>query len=167
MECRQVQKRLSAFQDGELKPQERGKVSEHLESCSACCERYEEMERVWQALGDFQEIPPEPGFYGQLLKKINEPKETRFPTRRQRFQGLFQFFSPSWATVALLIVGTLMGTFLGNTLVKNELLHFQQNRTYSQAAAEVFSLRAFDPVPPGTIGERYLRMANFGEDGHR
>ena len=164
MKCRQVQKRLSAFQDDELKPQERARVSDHLESCSACRERYEEMGKVWQDLENLKEIPPEPGFYGQLSRKIKEINEPRSPVG---FRWLFEFFSPSWATSALLVGGLLLGTFLGNTLVKNELLPFQQNRTYSQAAAEVFSLRAFDPVPPGTLGERYLRMANYGEGGHR
>ena len=167
MKCRQVQNRLSAFQDAELKPQDQEEVSQHLKSCSACRERYEEMEKVWQALGDFQAIPPEPGFYGQLVKKINKCNEARFPARFQRFQGFFQFFSPSLATASLLIGGILIGTFLGNALVRNELFPFQQNRTYSQAAAEVFSLRAFDPVPPGTLGDRYLRMANYGGGGHR
>jgi len=164
MKCHQVQSRLSAFQDGELKPQEQEKVSEHLQSCSACREQYEEMEKVWQALGDLKEIPPEPGFYGQLLKKIDEFNETRLPAG---FRWLFEFFSPSWTTAALLIGGILMGAFLGNTIAKNELFPFQQNRTYSQAAADVFSLRAFDPVPPGTLGDRYLRMADYKEGGHR
>ena len=167
MKCRQVQNRLSAFQDAELKPQEQEKISEHLKSCSTCRERYEEMEKVWQTLGDFQAIPPEPGFYEQLVKKINEPNESRFPARLQRLQGLFQSFSPSWATAALLIGGILMGTYLGNILARNELLPFQQHRTYSQAAAEVFSLKAFDPIPPGTLGDKYLRMANYGEGGRR
>jgi len=167
MKCRQIQNRLSAFQDGELKPKEQEKVSEHLEGCSACRELYEEMERVWEALGDFQAIPPEPGFYGQVLKKINESNQTHFPARLQRFQGLFQFFSPYWATASLLVGGILMGTYLGNILARNELLPFQQHRTYSQAAAEVFSLKAFDPIPPGTLGDKYLRMANYGEGGRR
>jgi len=164
MKCHQIQNRLSAFQDGELKDREQEKISEHLGKCSACRKRYEEMEKVWQDLGNLKEISPQPGFYGQLSNKIKEINERRLLTR---FRWLFQLFSPSWATAALLIGGVLMGTFLGNTLAKKELLPFQQNRTYSQAAAEVFSLKAFDPVPPGTLGERYLRMASYGEGGHR
>jgi anti-sigma factor RsiW len=164
MECRQVQNRLSAFQDGELKPQEKEKIGKHLQNCLACCERYEELEKVWQDLGNLKEISPQPGFYGQLANKIKEINEPRLLAR---FRWLFEFFSPSWATSALLVGGLLMGTFLGNVLFRNELLPFQQNRTYSQAAADVFSLRAFDPAPPGTLGERYLRMASYGEGGHR
>jgi len=167
MKCHQIQNRLSAFQDGELNDREQEKISEHLEKCSACRKRYEEMEKIWQALGDFQEIQPEPAFYRQVIKKINESNKPRFRVGFRDLRWLFQLFSPSWATAALLIGGVLMGTFLGNTLAKKELLPFQQNRTYSQAAAEVFSLKAFDPVPPGTLGERYLRMASYGEGGHR
>ena len=159
MKCSQVQKRLSAFQDGELNPQEQERVSDHLESCSACRERYAEMEKVWQALGDFKEMLPEPGFYGQLVKRINESNETRFPAG---LQWLFQFFSSPWATSTLLIAGILIGTFLGNILAKSDLFPFQQNQAaHSQAAIEVFSLKVFDPMPPGTLADKYMRMASY------
>ena len=162
MKCPQVQKRLSAFQDGELTSQEKERVSRHLESCSVCRERYAEMEKGWQALGDLKEIIPEPGFYGQLVKQINESLETPFPVG---FQWLSQFFSSSWVTCTLLFIGILAGTFLGNILAKTDLFPLQQNQfSHSQAAIEVFSLRAFDPIPPGTLGGRYLQMANYGEE---
>ena len=159
MKCHQVQMRLSAFQDGELNGQERQRVIKHLESCSACRERYGEMEKVWQALGDFKEILPEPGFYGQLVKKINESNETRSPAG---FQWLSQLFSSPWATSTLLIAGILIGTFLGNILAKSDLFPFQQSQAaHSQAAVEVLSLRAFDPIPPGTLADKYMRMASY------
>ena len=165
MKCRQVQDKLSAFQDGELNSHERERVSDHLESCPACRERYAEMEKVWQALGDLKEILPEPGFYGQLVKRINESSETPSPAG---MQWLSQCLSSSWITSTLLVVGVLMGTFFGNMLVKSDLFPFQQTQAaHSRAAIEVFSLRAFDPVPPGTLGDKYLRMASYGEEGRR
>jgi len=165
MKCPQVQKRLSAFQDGELTPQEHDSVSDHLESCPACRERHEEMEEVWQALGDLKEIPPEPGFYGQLVKKINDSPANRFPAG---FQWVSQFFSSSWATSTILIAGILFGAFFGNFLVRSNLFPFQQNQAaHSQAAIEAFSLKAFDPMPPGTLGDKYMQVATYREDGHR
>jgi anti-sigma factor RsiW len=159
MKCGQVQKRLSAFQDGELNPQEQERVSDHLESCSACREQYAEMEKVWQTLGDFKEILPEPGFYGQLVKKINERQANRFPVG---FQWLFQFISSPWVTSTLLIAGILIGTFLGNILAKSDLFPFQQSQaSHSQAAIEVFSLKVFDPIPPDTLADKYMRMASY------
>ena len=112
MKCHQAQKRLSAYQDGELKSREQEKVREHLESCLACRQRYAEMEKTWQALGNLQEISPEPGFYGQVVRKINE---SCGPRPLPRWQGIFQLFS-SVAGCTLLIIGLLMGTFLGNYL---------------------------------------------------
>jgi len=159
MKCSQVQDKLSAFQDGELNPQEQERVSGHLESCPACRERYAEMEKIWQALGDFKEILPEPEFYGQLVKKINERQANRIPAG---FQWPFQFFSSPWATSTLLIAGILIGSFLGNILAKSDLFPFQQNQAaHSQAAIEVFSLKAFDPIPPGTLADKYMRMASY------
>ena len=165
MKCRQVQDKLSAFQDGELRPEEQERVSEHLKSCTACRGHFAEMEKVWQALGYFKEIPPEPGFYDQLVRKINESKETPSPAG---LQWVFQFFSAPWVTSTLLIAGILVGTFFGNMLVKSDLITFQQNQAaHSQAAIEVFSLKAFDPIPPGTLGDRYMRMASYRGDVRR
>ena len=159
MKCSQVPKRLSAFQDGELNPREQERVSDHLESCSACRERYAEMEKIWQTLGDFKEIIPEPEFYGQLVRKINYSDGTRFPVR---FSWFSQIFSSPWATATLLMVGILAGTFLGNILAKSDLFPFQQSKaSHSQAAIEVFSLKAFDPIPPGTLADKYMRMASY------
>jgi anti-sigma factor RsiW len=165
MKCSQVEKRLSAFQDGELDPQEEERVKGHLESCSACRDRYEEMEKVWQALGDSQEIIPDPGFYGQLVKKINESPKTSFLTG---FRWLFHGFSSPWAASTLLIAGIIAGAFLGNFLGRSELFPFQPSRAVqSQAASDVFSLKAFDPIPPGTLGDQYIRMARQGEGDRR
>jgi anti-sigma factor RsiW len=164
MKCRQVKDKLSAFQDGELSPRERERVSEHLERCPACRERYAEIEKVWQALEGLPEIPPDPDFFGQLIKKINEPYE-RPPL--PGLSGVFQLFS-SLAVCTLLIAGVLIGAFTGNMLVKSDLFPFMQNQAArSRAAIEVFSLKAFDPIPPGTLGDKYLRMASYGEEGRR
>jgi predicted anti-sigma-YlaC factor YlaD len=164
MKCTQVQKKFSAYQDGELKPQERERVSEHLESCPACRERYNEMVKVWQALGDFQEILPEPGFYGQVVRKINESYE---PRRFPRLKEVFQLFSPV-AACTLLVIGLLIGTFAGNYLAGTGLISFQSLRAGKiSEAIEVVSFQAFDPIPPGTLGDGYLRIVRNMESQYK
>jgi hypothetical protein len=164
MRCSKVQKRLSAFQDGELNSLEQRRVSKHLESCSACRERYAEMVKVWQALGDFQEILPEPGFYGQVVRKINESYEPR------RFPGLkevFQAFSPL-AACTLLVTGLLVGTFAGNYLAGTGLISFPSPQAGKiSGAIEVVSFQAFDPIPPGTLGDGYLRIVRNMESQYK
>ena len=165
MKCSEVQKRLSAYQDGELKAGERDKVTTHLMDCSACREQYAELERVWQNLGELQEIHPYPGFYRQVVRKINQPREYGLLPSFQRF---FQLLPAPAITSILLVIGILVGIYLGNILAKRGLYSFHYNQTsYSQDMIDVMSLRAFDPIPPGTLGDGYLRMVSYAEKESR
>ena len=161
MKCRNAQKKLSAYQDGELRPQEQEEVSRLLLSCRACHEQYAELGWVWQALGEPGEIRPDPWFYRQLARKINEP----------RAQGLLpvfeRFFQPLRAPVMvsiILIVGLLAGSYLGRILARFDLLPFQTHPAgYSQEALFA-SMKVFDSAPPGTFAEGYLRMVSYKEN---
>jgi predicted anti-sigma-YlaC factor YlaD len=147
MKCHSVQKKLSAYQDTELETHEREQVKEHLLNCRTCREQYAELERVWQTLGEFEEIHPNPWFYRQIVRKIKKPREQRlFPS----LQWVPRLLPAPVIVVILLVVGILTGTYLGNILAQSNifLLH------YEQASETVFtSMRVFDPAPPGTLAE--------------
>ena len=164
MKCHSVQKKLSAYQDRELKPREQEEITGHLLSCQSCREQYEKLEQVWQTLGEFEEIRPDPWFYPQLVKKVKEPRE------RGLLPGLQWVFpilrTPAIASIVL-AVGIVAGAYLGNTLVRCDFLPFQPERpTYSQ---EVLfdSLKVFDPAPPGTLAHGYLQMVSYKENESR
>ena len=160
MKCHNIQREFSAYQDGELKPTEQEKVSRHLLDCNSCREQYEKLERVWQTLGELEEIRPDPWFYRQLVRKIKEPRERGLLPTIERFFQLLR--TPAIASF-LLAIGILSGTYLGNILVRRDFFPFQPERpTYSQ---EVLfdSLKAFDPAPPGTLARGYLRIMNYEE----
>jgi predicted anti-sigma-YlaC factor YlaD len=164
MKCRSVQKKLSAYQDKELKPREQEEVTRHLLSCQSCREQYEKLERVWQTLGGFEEIHPDPWFYRQLLRKIEEPRQQGLlPTIERFFQPLR---TPAIASI-LLAIGILAGTYLGNTLARSDFLPFRPERpTYLQEAL-FDSLKVFDPAPPGTLAHGYLQMVSYKENESR
>ena len=161
MKCRNVQKKLSAYQDRELEPREQEQVRIHLLSCRTCREQYAELERVWQTLGGLEEIHPDPWFYRQVVRKIKEPHEQRlFPS----LQWVPRLLPAPVIVFMLLVVGILTGTYLGNILAQSNifLLH------YEQASETVFtSMRVFDPAPPGTLAEGYFRMVSYKEDDSR
>jgi predicted anti-sigma-YlaC factor YlaD len=164
MKCRNIQKKLSAYQDRELKPEEKEQISRHLENCQSCREQYEKLERVWQTLEEFQEIRPDPWFYPQLVRKVKEPRERSL---LPGVQWVFQMLrTPAIASI-LLAIGILAGTYLGNTLARSDFLRFQPERpTYSQEAL-FDSLKVFDPAPPGTLAHGYLQMVSYKEDDSR
>jgi anti-sigma factor RsiW len=164
MKCSKVQKKLSAYQDGELKLQEEEEVKSHLLSCRACSEQYAELDRVWRTLGEMQEIRPDPWFYRQLVRKIREPTEKRlFPT----LQKVFQLLRAPLTVSIILIVGVLAGTYLGGILARFDLLPSQTYPAFHSQEALFTSMKAFDPAPPGTFAEGYLRMVSYKEDDSR
>jgi len=70
MRCRNIQKKLSAYQDRELEPKEQEQVKSHLLNCPTCREQFAELERAWQNLGELKGIQPDPWFYRQVIRKI-------------------------------------------------------------------------------------------------
>jgi anti-sigma factor RsiW len=164
MRCHNIQKKLSAYQDKELKLGEQEEVRKHLLSCDVCRKQYEKLEQVWQTLGELEEIRPDPWFYTQVVRKIKEPRKQGF------FQGVLWVFrilrKPASASV-LLAIGIVAGSYLGNILVRCDFLPFQPPRpTYSQEAL-LDSLRVFDPAPPGSLAHGYLQMASYEENVSR
>jgi anti-sigma factor RsiW len=158
MRCRTAKRRFSAYQDGELAPQRQEEVRNHLLSCRACREEYAKFEQAWDALEALQEIPPPPGFYTQLVRRIDRShgKKT-LPVPRYVFQLLR---GPVLASI-LMAAGLLMGTYLGTTLVRSGFLLVQPDRVEQPGGFSLSSLDVFDPVPPGTLAHGYLQLANY------
>jgi hypothetical protein len=60
-------------------------------------------------------------------------------------------------------VGTLLGGYLGNALVSG----FPSAPAQVQASrvdTDIVSFSVFSATPPGTLGDGYLRLANFTEE---
>jgi len=164
MKCHSIQQKLSAYQDRELEPREQEQVASHLLSCRICREQYEKLDQVWQTLEELDEIRPDPWFYRQLAKKIKEPRNQRFfPT----LQHVFQLFrGPALASI-ILIIGLMAGSYLGSIMARSDLFPFQNN-TLSDSQGSLFtSMKVFDPAPPGTFAEGYLRMVSYKENVSR
>jgi predicted anti-sigma-YlaC factor YlaD len=165
MNCRSLQKKFSAYQDGELRLREQEEVKNHLLSCRPCREQYAEFERLWQTLGEMEEIHPDPWFFRQVVGKIKYPRERGLlPT----FQHVFQFLrAPAMASV-LLAVGILAGIYLGNVMVRSDFLPFGHTVTsHSQEETLLESLKVFDSAPPGTLAHGYLQMVSYKEHESR
>jgi anti-sigma factor RsiW len=163
MKCRNIQKKLSAYQDGELGPREQEEVARHLLSCRGCREQFAELKRVWKIVGQLDEVHPDPWFYGQIVRKIKQPREQGL---LQSLQWVFQELrGPAIASI-ILIIGLLAGTYLGSILVRCDLFPFQSNPV-GDSSGILTSMRVFDPAPPGTLAEGYYRMASYKESDPR
>ena len=164
MKCRRIQKKLSAYQDGELKRLEQEEIGRHLLMCRSCREEYEKLERVWQALGRLEEIGPDPWFYGQLVRKTKKPPERGL---LPALQHVFQFVGAPAIASIILVIGLVAGSYLGANLAQRNLFPSQSISPSDSQSGFFASMRVFDPAPPGTFAEGYLRMATYEERGSR
>ena len=161
MNCHNIQNRLSAYQDGELIGEDRERIRTHLEGCPACRQELTELEGVWKGLENLGEIEPEPQFYGKLQKRL---KEEHTPPFLPRLQGAFHLFpNPKFLFVCLL-VGLLLGTYMGNILMGNALWPLPRYDSGYSREVTLAALDAFDPMPPGTLAQGYVQLASYGAD---
>jgi hypothetical protein len=164
MKCRNVQKKLSSYQDRELRPLEQEEIGRHLLICRSCREEYDKLERVWQTLGGLEEISPDPWFYTKLVRKMKEHRERGlFPT----LQLVFRIIGAPAVVSIILVIGLVGGSYLGSNLARRDLFPFQSKSGSDAQSAFFTSMRVFDPAPPGTFAEGYLRMASYEERGSR
>jgi anti-sigma factor RsiW len=166
MSCHHIQKRLSAYQDGEIAGKERERIATHLEACPACRSAYAKLGQAWQMLEKIPEIETSAGFERRLSARINavpEPRSWwRFP-----WASWVGRMNPAPAMAAvILFVGVVLGGYLGNTLVSGFMSAPAQVQV-SMTATDIVSFSAFDAAPPGTLGDGYLRMAHFTEEDRK
>ena len=164
MKCRSVQNKLSAYQDGELEPLEQEDLGRHLQICRPCREEYEKLERVWQTLGGLEEISLGPWFYPQLVRKLKGPRKRGLLST---LQHVFRFIGAPAIASIILVIGLVAGSYLGSNLARRDLFPSQSIPVSDSQSAFFASISVFDPAPPGTFAEGYLRMAGYKENEPR
>ena len=162
MKCHRIQKRLAAYQDGEIGGKERERFAEHLEGCPDCRKVYAELKQVSRELEKIAEIEASPGFEQRLFARIRTTPEPRslwgFPWLSWVYRA---YPAPAMAAVVLLL-GLAVGGVLGNALVSGFASAPAQVQV-SRADMDIVFFRAFAAAAPGTLADGYLRMADFTE----
>ena len=164
MNCRRIQKRLSAYQDEEIAGEERERIAAHLEECPSCRRSYAELDLLWQSLEKSPDVEASRDFNQRLSERINAVSE---PRSRWRFP--WDLWVDQWRPApamafGVVLIGIALGAYMGNLMVGNDSRSVLSQAGYSQAGTDIHSFKAFAAVPPGSLGDGYLRMANFTED---
>ena len=145
MGCSQTDNQLQKYIDGELSPESRKKIQQHIEDCSEC---QAELATIKQLNNLLNEVPPVPSiptdFASKTISKVNQVKLV------DRFTERFPL-----AAAASLLIGLLVGISVSNQFVGI----FQEEIFYSAANAQesyVTELMAdADPLLEGVYGELF------------
>ena len=74
MECKEVQKTLSAYLDQEISDFEAKKIERHLDKCEECRLNYQALKDTVDKLEYYPQIDTDEGFTEEVMQKIEEEK---------------------------------------------------------------------------------------------
>jgi hypothetical protein len=130
MECRQVQRRISAYLDGELDLAATRSMEHHLERCAACQETLADFQRVDASVRGLPSFDVGPEFFPRLLKQVVRPTGAGALERHGRFP-----FGP---------IKKIASTFM-------DMLEERQS-------VSTHTLDEFGDFPPCSMGSIYLKL---------
>jgi len=147
MRCREVEKKLSAYSDGELSQDQRTRLESHIQQCNTCRQSLEMLSGIWNLVGELPEAKFLPNFYVRLKARMAldaEKREARWFDR---------VLIPASA-VAIVVFGILVGSIAGkNGEGKAEPLTTEEEMVRS------FHLDSFDDFPEASFGNAYVSLA--------
>jgi hypothetical protein len=111
MRCADVDRRLSAWMDGELPPTGAGAIDSHLGECERCRARAAELREVSRLVGDLPRVETSESVAQEVLTRLEV--ETRGPGLGllfRRFGAARPFIMPSLVPAALVLVTLVAAT---------------------------------------------------------
>ena len=145
-------KKLSAYVDGELPPEDAAAIGEHLARCAACRDELSRLAFVSEALETLDGAEPDP-YFAPRLKRLAVAERSRGWARRA--------FVPA-AAAAAAALSLVLGGFLGRAL------YTEPNGASVAANGELVEYLGVAPVedfPDGSLGETWGEVLVEGDNG--
>ena len=154
MNCREIKRKLSAYQDKELPGSQMDEIKNHLNSCTDCSTAFQDMNEVWESLSNVETIESAPYFWTRLSQRMNE--------RDRKQKGWDFIFAPvqklsfSILITCVLIFALVIGMFLGENISQ----HSQPipPKVAEQELDQVFPMNSFDDFPEQSVAQVYVTM---------
>jgi len=89
MTCKEIEKRLPAYLEDLLSPEEKQDVEDHLASCLRCCETLADLKRTQTCLEDLDEVEPPPFLEQRIMARVREEAEQKQGILRKLFRPLY------------------------------------------------------------------------------
>lgn len=127
MECKAIQKKLSAYLDGELDVRTHETVSSHLAGCADCRQLAARLSQVYALLEQDETTPTNPFVWARVQARLSAPTAVRRTGRLQRLlapvtvaAGLFLGITLGWS-IGHHVVTATSDTTANDTTVESSL----------------------------------------------
>lgn len=154
MNCQDVRKKLSAFQDGEVSDSQKVAIQNHLQTCSECAHVFQEMEDVLDVLSIAEPIKDAPYFWTRLSQRIEAQKSR--PRISDWLTAPFDFLPKPIFTTLVFIFGLTIGIYLGKNIYKESTA--PSPITLEQEMEQQLSVSSFTDMPNNSVSEIYASL---------
>jgi anti-sigma factor RsiW len=156
MKCHRMEKRISAYLDGEIPEEEKKIISEHLEHCEKCQAEFTALSEVVDVLRTMEGMDVPPYFIVRLRGHIGDDvKPVPF---LQGIRGIVVSSATAVAVVASLFVGSQMGRSLFQSITQTE-------ESIVSETSSVLGLDAFEEFPDNSLSDIYNELISGGNNG--
>ena len=133
--CEEYEALISAFIDGELAEEERGALMEHMASCPACQQYFDDQIAIHDALESLEAPPAPAGFAERVMSRVRDMEQERpeQPAKAEKKTIRFPHWR-RWAALAACCAVAALGiwTFGGQDAAEDAVV-FQAAVTKSSA----------------------------------
>lgn len=160
MNCQEVKRKLSAFQDNELPKSETQGIEHHLRNCTDCSIAFQEMNEAWELLSNVETIESAPYFWTRLSQRMSK-KEWKQPGW-YFIAGPIQKVSFSVLIICLVFLGLVIGIYLGQNIYQHSQI--TSASVVEQEIDQVFPMASFEDFPEQSIAQAYVTL--LSENNH-
>jgi len=149
MKCKSIQKRLSAYIDGELGEDLAGEISRHLETCPYCGKELARLRQLYGFIDIDVSMTDDPHFVTRVRAGLQKRDQAHLNV------GKLEWWIGRLLIPATLVVGLFIGTIIGKQvsrgLLPSSSANFEMSRDYIDR--DVFSA-----VPSGSLVDNFLAL---------
>jgi len=159
MKCKQVQRRLNAYLDGELPAEMRQALETHLYGCSACARELASHQEL-RLLMDEPPAATVPEGFARLVRE--SASRHAVPVRPRAEPEVWRVYPIPMRAAAMLALGAglLAGGLMGQSAA---LVRTTEQAAAAEQAEEDLSLELIGALAPGSLAEDYLELTGNSE----
>ena len=143
-------KLISAYLDKEMGLREKTAFETHLQGCTKCSYRLEEVRSLKAAFVKTERHPAPYGFATRIMARTAALEKKKLPW----FVPLFIRFAETAALIIVITVGIIVGKVMTNGSATEKTTNI----------ASSLSLDLFAATPPGSLGGAYIAMTEAGNE---
>lgn len=154
MNCGEIKRKLSAFQDKQLPEEQRQIIQDHLVFCESCSSELQELQNVYGLLSQVETIDAAPYFWAKLSRRMKQSASKQ--SIRKSIAVPVPKFAISIAATLVFFFALCIGIYLGANIYNHSIA--SGATITEQELDRAYSLSSFQDFPQESVTNAYVSL---------